>query len=111
MYKFLVSSILCALIYTIAYFQEKKVAVVTFYADKRVDLTEFGLDDAADKLRLDENPNFNMGPLLSDFHTRFFEIYAKRFPFQIVPETDVLNNTDYKSFVTDDSPLVFKDVM
>jgi hypothetical protein len=94
-----------------AYSQGKKVAVVTFYADKRVDLTEFGLDDAADKLRLDEDPNFNMAPLLSDFHTRFFDNYAKSFPFELVPEADVLNTPNYKSFVTDDRPLVYKDVM
>lgn len=89
-------------IFTTAYSQDKKVAVITFYVDKRINMDDLGLSQAADLLKLEEDPNFNLTPILTSFHTQFFEDYAKSFPFQIVPEADIFNSPDYKAYVPDD---------
>lgn len=78
--------------------QTKKVAVVTFYADKRVGMSDLGLEGLADITSLQDNPNFNLQPLLDEYHTRFFGTYAKEFPFELLPETTVTENESYKNF-------------
>ncbi|MCR8559649.1 hypothetical protein KXD93_18470 [Mucilaginibacter sp. BJC16-A38] len=110
MYKLL----LCFLLVTIGtetFAQNKKVAVVTFYADKRIDLSDFGLNMTADLLKLDEDPNFNLTPMVDDFHGRFFNDYAKSFPFQLVPEAEITGTDAYKTYAPDDRPTMVKDVM
>ncbi|HZX57089.1 MAG TPA: hypothetical protein VFE54_00120 [Mucilaginibacter sp.] len=91
-------------IFSTAYSQDKKVAVVTFYADKKIGMDEFGLGQASDLLKLENDPNFNLAPLLANFHTQFFDDYAKSFPFQLVPEADVTNFAAYKAYVPDGRP-------
>lgn len=81
--------------------QKKKVAVVTFYADKMVDVSELGglaslLKEVAN---LRDDPNFNLTPTLEKFHGDFFNDYSKQFPFDLLPEQDVLTNPNYISFV------------
>lgn len=78
--------------------QKKKVAVVTFYADKQVDLSDVGLDAVSVVTDLQNDPNFNLKPLLQEFHDKFFNDYAKKFPFDLVPEATVTGNADYKAF-------------
>ncbi len=106
----LLLSLFFILFFTKIYSQDKKVAVVTFYADKRVGMSELGMESTADLFKLEEDPNFNMSPLLHDFHNRFFETYSKSFPFQLVPESEVFNNDGYKAYVPDDRPTVAKDI-
>src|SRR6201996_9161469 len=89
-------------VFTTAYSQDKKVAVITFYVDKRIGMDDLGLSQAADLLKLEDDPNFNLTPILTSFHTQFFEDYAKSFPFQLVPEADIFNSPDYKAYVPDD---------
>ena len=89
-------------IFATAYSQDKKVAVVTFYADKKVGMDELGLGQASDLLKLEEDTNFNLTPILASFHTQFFDNYAKSFPFQLIPEADVINSPAYKAYVPDD---------
>jgi hypothetical protein len=101
--KFL-TLLLFALIFSTAYSQEKKVAVITFYADKKIGMDQFGLGQASDLLKLENDPNFNLAPLLANFHTQFFDDYAKNFPFQLVPEADVINFAAYKAYVPDGRP-------
>ena len=108
MYKLFISAFLF-LITTATFAQDKKVAVVTFYADKRIDLSDFGLNAGADLLKLEEDPNFNLGPLVTDYHNQFFNEYAKSFPFQLVPETDITGSTVYTAYVPDDRPMQDKD--
>lgn len=87
---------------TTGYGQKKKVAVVTFYSDKMVGFTalELGSEELLkDLLNLRDNPNFNLAPLLDKFHTQFFNEYAKSFPFELLPETQVVDSEKYKSFV------------
>lgn len=83
------------------YSQKKKVAVVTFYANKVIDFTalDIGSEELIkDVLDLREDPNFNLTPLLEKFHTNFFEDYAKEFPFELLPEATVLESEKYKNF-------------
>lgn len=81
---------------------EKKVAVVSFSTDKTVDVTDLGLNGVkmvADKiLDLKNDPNFNLAPILEKYHAAFFESYAKKFPFALLPEAEVINNQAYKDF-------------
>jgi hypothetical protein len=78
--------------------QDKKVAVVSFYINKKLDISGFGaIAYLAEKLG--DDPNFNMKPLLDRFHKEFFENYSKDFPFQLLPEDQVTNTEAYKAFV------------
>lgn len=85
----------------VSFAQKKKVAVVTFYADKMVDVTELGglatLIKEVTNLR--DDPNFNLAPLLEKFHKDFFNEYSKQFPFELISEQEVLTNPNYISFV------------
>lgn len=82
--------------------EEKKVAVVSFSTDKTVDVSDLGLNGVkmvADKiLDLKNDPNFNLAPILEKYHTAFFDSYAKKFPFALLPEEEVINNQAYKDF-------------
>ncbi|MGN7988421.1 hypothetical protein ACTJKC_13830 [Pedobacter sp. 22226] len=92
--------------------QEKKVAVVSFYTVKQIGLTDFGSAAAiAAVTKLGNDPNFNMAPLLQNFHKQFFEDYSKSFPFQLLPEKEVITNEAYKNFVPagDGGKGLFKD--
>lgn len=83
-----------------ASYAQKKVAVVTFYMNKQIDLSEFSASKDVDiQSKLNDDPKFNLAPLLSNFHTRFFNNYASNFPFQLLPESEVANNDAYKAFI------------
>jgi len=88
---------------TAGFSQDKKVAVVTFFIDKRVGLKGTGLEQAADMFKLERDSDFNLTPILKDFHQQFFDNYSKSFPFQLVSENEVLNNPAYKAFVPQDA--------
>ena len=81
--------------------QKKKVAVVTFYANKMVSFDGLGggfdflLQDV---LNLRDDPNFNLSPLLEKYHSNFFNEYSKEFPFELLPEQEVLSNPNYIDF-------------
>lgn len=81
--------------------QKKKIAVVTFYANKMVDFADLGIGADVllkDVLDLRDNPNFNLTPLLEQYHNNFFNTYSKELPFELLPESDVLNNAVYQAF-------------
>lgn len=80
--------------------QKKKVAVVTFYTNKSVHL---GFDVATELLAkevldINENQDFNLAPILEQYHERFFNEYAADFPFELLPENEVVENSDYINF-------------
>jgi hypothetical protein len=90
------------------YAQGKKVAVVTFFVNKKIDVTEFGGPAFLAVNKLTDDPNFNLEPLLKNFHAQFFDDYSKSFPFQLLPEKDVVNNDAYKAlFQRELQPAVF----
>tara|TARA_R110000796_G_scaffold34235_2_gene88535 strand:+ start:111 stop:797 length:687 start_codon:yes stop_codon:yes gene_type:complete len=80
--------------------QKKKVAVVTFYADKMIDLS--ALDASADLIaknsNLSDDPDFNLTEPLNKLHTAFFSEYAENFDFEFIEENEVFTNEKYKSF-------------
>ncbi len=84
---------------TFSYAQNKKVAVVTFYVVKQIGLGDFGGAAQAASMKLSDDPNFNMVPLLKSFHGQFFDDYSKKFPFDLLPEDQVINNDAYKAYV------------
>lgn len=79
-------------------YAQKKVAVVSFFIDKQIDVTEFGAGAQAAVIKLGDDPNFNVAPLLKRFHSEFFDNYSKNFPFQLLPEEQVTGNAQYKAF-------------
>lgn len=85
----------------LSFSQKKKIAVVTFYANKMVSFDDLGggLDFLLrDVLSLRDNPNFNLNPILNQYHENFFNNYSKELPFELLPENEVLNNAAYQAF-------------
>ena len=80
--------------------QKKKVAIVTFYADKTIDLSEVdaSADFIAKNTNLSNDPNFNLSKPLEDFHKAFFNDYVGEFDFELVSEETVLALPEYKEF-------------
>ena len=95
---FILSALFLFALSTTADAQNKKVAVVTFYVVKKIGVSDFGATATAAVTQLIDDPNFNMGPLLTSFHDQFFNTYAKDFPFQLLPEAEVTGNADYKAY-------------
>jgi hypothetical protein len=81
--------------------QKKKVAVVTFYADKVIDLSALSAsaDLIAKNTSLSDDPNFNLTKPLKKLHKAFFAEYKNNFDFEIIDEKEVLSNETYKAFV------------
>ncbi len=81
--------------------QDKKVAVVSFYTDKIIDFTDLniGSEELITRVaKLRDNPDFDLTPMLDRFHGEFFDEYAEKLPFELVPETTVINDPDYIAF-------------
>ncbi|MBC8051639.1 MAG: hypothetical protein H7Y13_01100 [Sphingobacteriaceae bacterium] len=82
--------------------QKKKVAVVTFYANKMVGFGELGAGFdflLKDILNLRDDPNFNLTPLVTKYHDNFFNEYSKELPFELLAEQDVVGTEKYQAFV------------
>jgi len=82
--------------------QSKKVAVVGFYSDKIIGFSELdGVGEGllTEVLNLRDNPDFDLTPILNTYHDAFFNDYAKDFPFDLVPEKEVLANQEYQDYV------------
>ncbi len=77
---------------------QKKVAVITFYINKQIDISEFGDAAHAASIKLSDDSLFNLKPLIKEFHQQFFDKYAQTFPFQLLPEDQVTGNDAYKNF-------------
>lgn len=81
--------------------QKKKVAVVTFYANTVVGFEELGIGSEEllkNIFELRDNPDFNLKPMLTTYHDNFFKEYATAFPFDLVPEKQILESEAYKNF-------------
>ena len=89
---------LLTLTVSVGFAQKKKVAVVTFYADKMVDLSDVGFATLASVTDLQNDPNFNLKPLLAKYHDTFFNTYSKEFPFEFLPEATVTAKPEYQAF-------------
>lgn len=78
----------------VSLFAQKKVALVTFYCDKKIGGT--GLGTAAESLIKD--PSFNLQPLVDKSYTRFVNEFAKDFPFAIIDNATVVATPGYKEY-------------
>ena len=80
--------------------QKKKVAVVTFFCDKAIDLSEVDAtaDFIAKNTKLSDDPSFNLNESLKKFHKAFFDNYVGEFDFELIPEKTVLELESYKNF-------------
>jgi hypothetical protein len=85
--------------------QDKKVAVVTFGVNRYVGTRDLanGASIAAGIASLAKNPNFKLEGVLDNFYSVFFNEYAQSFPFKLLPETQVLENEQYKNYKTVDT--------
>lgn len=73
--------------------QEKKVALVSFYSDKKIGGTVMGKGAA-----LMKDPNFNLKPMLDKAYDRFVNEFAKDFPFKLMDKAEVVDNEEYKKY-------------
>lgn len=98
----LLIAVFYSLIFTRSFAQDKKVAVVTFYTVKQIGYVGKASQEALlNSAKLADDSAYNILPILKNFHDQFFKNYANSFPFQLLPEKEVINNADYKSFIPD----------
>lgn len=81
-------------------FAQKKVAVTSFYVTKQIGFEALGggAGLAAAIGNLSDDPNFNLQPVLDNFYKTFTTEYAQNFPFQLMPEEEVVKRTEYVSY-------------
>lgn len=85
---------------TIIYSQNKRVAVVTFYVDKYINadkIVETSRASTYEKTKEDD-PRFDLRPNLQSFYETFMKDYVKKFPFELIPEKEVLNHELFKAY-------------
>ena len=81
--------------------QKKNVALVTFYVDKEIDLSQLGSGIAgwvASFKQANEDPAFNLEPILDKFYTEFFTVYRPFLPFKLLHPETVITNPDYIAY-------------
>ena len=87
-----ITMLFVAVLFSVAGFaQKKKVAVVAFYADRLVTLDDVGMGGAAVITDLAGDDTFNLQPLVQQYHDKFFNEYAKKFPFDLLPEATMFS--------------------
>lgn len=88
------------LVASITFGQKKRVAVVTFYVDKYINANkiEEGSRQATYEKTKEDDPRFDLRPILQEFHETFMKKYVKEFPFEVVPENEIINNPMYKAY-------------
>ena len=79
---------------------QKKVALTSFWVSKHIGFEDLGGTAAlvAAISSLSEDPNFNLQPVLDNFYTTFTEEYAKSFPFELMPEEEVIKRKEYIAY-------------
>ena len=99
--KKVIGILICALVTTTMVFgQKKRVAVVTFYVDKYINANKIVETSRAATYEMTkkDDPRFDLRPILQDFHKTFTKDYVKEFPFEMIPEEEVLNHEMYKAY-------------
>jgi hypothetical protein len=86
--------LLLLLAFTTSFAQEKKVALVTFFGDKKIGGT--GMSTIGESLMKD--PAFNLQPLVEKAYDRFVNEFAKDFPFKLIDAKEISSNADYQAY-------------
>lgn len=97
-YAFLLLALLFAGVWVQA--QSKRVAIVTFYADKLIGANKLdeGARESFYELAEEGNEQFDIEPILKEFHKTFIDDYLESFPFEMVPEEAVFTDAEYASY-------------
>ena len=83
--------------------QMNKVALVSFYANKQIDASDFtGIGVAIQMLAKDSN--FNLQPIIEKFKGKLYSELASEMPFEFVPDEKIINNDRYKSLSANFNP-------
>lgn len=100
MKKLLLLTFACFTLSNVSLLAQKKVAVTTFWVSKHIGFEEIGGGPAiaAAIASLSENPDFNLQPVLDNFYRTFTQDYAKEFPFELMPEEEVLKREEYINY-------------
>jgi hypothetical protein len=77
-----------------AFSQDKKVAITTFFCDKKIQGT--GLGSAVEGLLKDSS--FDLKPMLEKAYDRFTNDFAQNFPFKFLDKAILLGNADFQNF-------------
>jgi len=94
MRKIILPVLMLLLAFTSSFAQEKRVALVTFYGDKKIGGT--GMSTVGESLMKD--PNFNLQPLVEKAYDRFVNEFAKDFPFKLIDAKEISGNADYQAY-------------
>jgi hypothetical protein len=87
------ASLILSLVLT-GFSQDKKVALVTFYGDKKIGGTGMGTFGES----LMKDPNFNLQPLVEKSYERFVNEFAKDFPFKLIDQNEINGNAEYQAY-------------
>jgi len=100
MKKLFYLTLMLTLMTSVVYGQKKRVAVVTFYVDKYINANkiEAGSRQSTYEKTQEDDPRFDLRPILDEFHETFMKKYVKEFPFEIVPEDEIINHPMYKAY-------------
>ena len=83
--------------------QNKKVALVTFYVNKTLNVGK-GINPINVVIgTLAKDPNFDLSGILSDFHNTFVTDYVKQYPFDLIDEKTIIESENYKNIDCVDS--------
>ncbi len=100
MKKILVLILISFFAFGVTFAQKKKVAVVTFYVDKYIGANKIEAESRSKTYEMtkQDDPRFDLNPILIDFHKTFMKKYVKEFPFDLVDEEDVLGDPKYQAY-------------
>ncbi len=91
--KIQIALFVCLFLSANLFAQDKKVALVSFYSDKKIGGTALG-----NSVKLMKDPNFNLKPIVDKAYGKFVNDFAKDFPFKLMDKSEVVNNEEYKKY-------------
>src|SRR5688500_14818490 len=90
----MVTGVVLFLLLSSSVFAQKKIALVSFYCDKKIGGT--GMGTVGESLMND--PNFNLKPLVDKSYDRFVNEFAKDFPFTLIDKAEFVSKEEYKNY-------------
>lgn len=96
--------LICAVALTVQGFaQDKKVALISFYTVKQLGFVDKpSQQDLLNSAKLADDTAWHILSILKNFREQFFKNCAYKFPFELLPEKQVLGNREYRDFIPDE---------
>ena len=88
--------VIASLFLSAGMYAQKKVALVTFYGDKKIGVPGVAATAAVNELSND--PNFNLKPIIDKAYDQFVNEFAKDFPFKLIDKSEIASNEQYKKY-------------